>query len=108
MSQFCDNLEGARQAIEDNYIGCYESLSDYAEELTTSTSEVPEHLSFYIDYDRMGRDMELSGNVLQLKLHAMKCMCSAVVRGKYSDARLEYHASLYLFFTNLVVSNCFS
>ena len=25
------------------------SLADYAEELTTETSEVPEHLAFYID-----------------------------------------------------------
>ena len=67
LSQFCDNLEEARQAIEDNYQGCYESLADYAEELTTSTSEVPEHLSYYIDYDRMGRDMEMSGDIFTIQ-----------------------------------------
>lgn len=67
LSQFCDNLEEARQAIEDNYYGCFESLADYAEEMTTSMSEVPEHLSHYIDYERMGRDMELSGDIFTVE-----------------------------------------
>lgn len=59
--------EKARQAIEVNDYGCYDSLADYAEELTTSTSEVPEHLSYYIDYDRMGRDMEMSGDIFTVE-----------------------------------------
>lgn len=63
MSQFCDNLEEAHQAREENYYGCYDSLADYAEELTTGTSEVPEHLSHYIEYDRMGRDMKMIGDI---------------------------------------------
>lgn len=67
LSQFCDNLEEAMQAIEDNYYGCYDSLADYTEELTTSTSEVPDHLSYYIDYDRMGRDMEMSGDIFTVE-----------------------------------------
>lgn len=68
LSQFCDNLEEARQAIEDCYLGCHESLADYAEELTTSTSEVPDHLSYYIDYERMGRDMEMSGDIFTIEI----------------------------------------
>ncbi len=40
----------------------YGSLADYVEELTEQTSQIPEHLQYYIDYDRMGRDMELSGD----------------------------------------------
>jgi len=47
--------------------GVMDSLSDYAEELTTSTNVVPEHLSFYIDYDRMGRDMEMSGDIFTVE-----------------------------------------
>jgi antirestriction protein len=43
------------------------SLADYAEELTGQTSEVPEHLSRYIDYDAMGRDMELGDDVFTVE-----------------------------------------
>ena len=67
LSQFGDNLEDARKAIEDNYAGCYECLADYAEELTTGTSEIPDHLAFYIDYERMGRDMEMSGDIFSIE-----------------------------------------
>ncbi len=42
-------------------------LADYAEELTTSTSQVPERLSFYINYERMRRDMELSGDIFTVE-----------------------------------------
>ena len=64
LAHFGDDLEDARKAIEENYSGCYESLADYAREFTESTSEVPEHLEFYIDYERMSRDMEMSGDIL--------------------------------------------
>jgi antirestriction protein len=53
--------------IGTNYNGCYSSLADYAEELTTKTSEVPEHLAFYIDYERMVRDMELGGDIFTIE-----------------------------------------
>ncbi len=62
-----DDLEEARKAIEENYSGCYSSLADFAQELTESTSEVPTHLEFYIDYDRMGRDMEMSGDIFTIE-----------------------------------------
>jgi len=57
----------ARKAAEDNYCGCYKSLADYAEELTEETSEIPEHLQYYIDYEKMGRDMELNGDVFTIE-----------------------------------------
>jgi antirestriction protein len=62
----CDDLEVAKQAAEDRYCGCYMSLADYAQELTEQTGDVPEHLSRYIDYDAMGRDMELGGDVFTI------------------------------------------
>ena len=67
LAHFGDNIEDARKALEENYNGCYSSLADYAEELTTETSEVPEHLAFYIDYERMGRDMEMSGDIFTVE-----------------------------------------
>lgn len=67
LSHFGDNIEDATKAIEDHYAGEYKSLADYAEELTEQTGDIPEHLAFYIDYERMGRDMELGGDVYTIE-----------------------------------------
>ena len=67
LCQFNDNLEEARQAMEDCYYGCYSSIADYAEELTEGCHEIPEHLAWYIDYARMGRDMEMSGDIFTIE-----------------------------------------
>ena len=61
------NIEDARKALDDSYSGQYESLEDYARELTEETSEIPQHLEMYIDYERMGRDMELGGDVYTIE-----------------------------------------
>ena len=53
--------------MEESYSGCYKSLADYAEELTDGTTEIPEHLQYYIDYERMGRDMELGGDIYTIE-----------------------------------------
>lgn len=66
LSQFA-SVEEARKAAEEDYCGCYESLADYAQELTEETTEIPEALRYYIDYDAMARDMELNGDVFTLE-----------------------------------------
>jgi antirestriction protein len=63
LTHFNGDIDEAKRAEEENYAGQYDSLEDYARELTEETSEVPEHLAFYIDYEAMGRDMELNGDV---------------------------------------------
>lgn len=67
LSHFGDDIEDARKAIEENYSGCYKSLSDYAEEMTDDTVQTPENLADYIDYERMGRDIELSGDIYTIE-----------------------------------------
>ena len=54
------DLDDARRAAAESYCGCYESLADYAESLTEETTEIPESLRYYIDYERMARDMEMT------------------------------------------------
>ena len=56
-----------RTIAEENYCGYYKSLADFAEELTEETTQIPENLSYYIDYERMERDMELSGDVFTIE-----------------------------------------
>lgn len=67
LSHFGGSLDDASKAMEENYSGCYKSLADYAEELTEDTSQIPENLAYYIDYERMGRDMELSGDIYTIE-----------------------------------------
>lgn len=54
------NLDDATTALEDHYCGCYDSVSDFAEEITAETTVIPERLAFYIDYEKMARDMEIN------------------------------------------------
>ena len=61
-----DNIEEAIRMMEDAYYGEYKSVADYAQELTESCGDVPKHLAFYIDYERMGRDMDLSGDIFTI------------------------------------------
>ncbi|MBR9826680.1 MAG: antirestriction protein ArdA [Alphaproteobacteria bacterium] len=56
---YCSDLETAQTAMENFYAGEYSSVADFAESLTEEANEVPESLRHYIDYERMGRDMEL-------------------------------------------------
>ena len=54
------DMETARCAMEEDYIGLYESVADFAEEITTETTDIPESLRFYIDYEAMARDMVIN------------------------------------------------
>jgi antirestriction protein len=67
VAHFGGDLKEARTAAEDSYCGCYPSLADYAQELTEETTQIPENLTYYIDYERMGRDMEMNGDVFTLE-----------------------------------------
>ncbi len=62
-----DDIEDATKAAEDYYHGCYESVADYAQELTEETSDILKHLEFYIDYEKMGRDIEMSGDIFTIE-----------------------------------------
>lgn len=35
--------------------------------MTEDTDDIPQHLEIYIDYDRMGRDMELNGDIYTIE-----------------------------------------
>jgi antirestriction protein len=68
LDHWCDDLAQAQESLADHYCGEYTSLADYAEELTTSTTEIPKPLQFYIDYRAMARDMEMNGDVFAIEL----------------------------------------
>ncbi|MEC9356788.1 MAG: antirestriction protein ArdA [Pseudomonadota bacterium] len=61
------DLDDARTALEAHYVGAYRSVADFAEELTEDTTEIPDSLRFYIDYERMARDLVVN-DVLVIEL----------------------------------------
>lgn len=67
LNHFGGDLEESKTAAEESYCGCYSSLADYAQALTEETTQIPENLAYYIDYERMGRDMELGGDVFTIE-----------------------------------------
>jgi len=54
------NLDDAENAFNDHYYGELKSVAEFAQELTEQTTEIPSSLEFYIDYDRMARDLEIN------------------------------------------------
>jgi antirestriction protein len=65
-----DHMNGDLNETENalqNYMGEFRCLADYAEQLTQDTVKIPEHLAYYIDYEAMARDMDMSGDVFTLQ-----------------------------------------
>lgn len=50
------NIEEAERMLEECYYGEHESEADFVSDFMEETQPVPEHLQFYIDYERMARD----------------------------------------------------
>jgi antirestriction protein len=67
LSYFNNDIKQAKNATEDNYQGCYDSLADYAQVITEDSTSIPSHLNYYINYERMARDMEMSGEIFMIK-----------------------------------------
>ncbi len=66
LENYGGDIEDAESALE-RYNGEYESLADFAEELTESTTQIPENLKYYIDYKSMARDMEMNGDIFSIE-----------------------------------------
>ncbi|MCF6274928.1 MAG: antirestriction protein ArdA [Robiginitomaculum sp.] len=66
LENYGGDIEDAESALE-SYNGEYESLADFARELTESTTQIPKTLEYYIDYKSMARDMELSGDIFSIE-----------------------------------------
>lgn len=54
------DLEEAKDTMRDHYAGVYSSVADFAQELTEETTKIPDNLQYYIDWERMARDLEIN------------------------------------------------
>ena len=61
------NVGSAKEAYNDHYAGEYNCVADFAQQITEETSNIPKNLEFYIDYERMARDLEIN-DVLALEV----------------------------------------
>lgn len=67
LSHFGGDLDEAREALNDGYLGSYSSLADYVQELTEETTAIPQALRFYIDWQAMARDTEMNGDLFTIE-----------------------------------------
>lgn len=63
----CGDINDAENIMINQRCGEYSSVADFAEQLTNDTRDIPEYLEYYIDYEHMGRDMEMSGNIFTIE-----------------------------------------
>ena len=69
LSYYGGDLDDARTALEDRYAGAYASLEDFAEEIASEHfASVHDSMKGYIDYEAIGRDMALSGDIITFDL----------------------------------------
>lgn len=67
LEHFGGEIGDAEAAFED-YAGEWKSLADFAQDLTEETgTEIPKPLEYYIDWQAMGRDMEMSGEIFTVQ-----------------------------------------
>ena len=64
--EHCGDLEEAKDTMRDHYAGVYSSVANFAQELTEETTKIPDNLLYYIDWNRMARDLEIN-DVLALE-----------------------------------------
>jgi len=61
------DLEAAKTALDEQYRGQFASLADCFQELTEETVTIPEALRLYIDWEAMGHDAVLGGEVFTIE-----------------------------------------
>lgn len=62
-------IDDARRYMEEGYRGEFDSLADYAQELTEECysdvlKNLPDFIKYHIDYDGIANDMDLNGDVI--------------------------------------------
>lgn len=62
------SLEDAKEFLENNYHGHYKDLGYYAMEMfDCGCYDIPKHIYNYIDFDAVGRDYEMSGDIFTIE-----------------------------------------
>ena len=62
------DVSSALEYLEENYAGAHNSLEDFAYEFHKDSGTELGALSEYIDWEKVGRDLELGGDVFEIDL----------------------------------------
>jgi len=60
------NMEDALNKYENVYLH-YGTAEDYAQEIIEETTEIPDNLRYYIDYEAIACDMSLNGEIVEIE-----------------------------------------
>lgn len=66
LDHYSGDLDEATQAMTDRYMGEHTSLADYVQEQTEESTTIPHGLRYYIDYQAMACDAEMSGDLFAI------------------------------------------
>ena len=61
LDYYCGDLDEAREAINERYMGEHASLADYVQEMTEDSMTIPQSLHYYIDWQAIVRDIISTG-----------------------------------------------
>ncbi len=61
-------LDDAVEAMEENYQGEYDDLAEWAEQFAKDTGASMENYENYIDWERVGNDAEMGGDIYALEV----------------------------------------
>lgn len=70
LDMFRRDVDQARNTYENFYAGTFSDLTAFAEDFQEQAGhfdQVPDHLKQYIDFEAIGRDMELNGDIFTLE-----------------------------------------
>jgi len=67
LEDFVGDIDQAETALRDAYHGQFASLADYMEELTTESITIADAISYYIHWQAMARDVEMSGDLFTIQ-----------------------------------------
>lgn len=67
LAQFIDDIDQAEAALQDCYHGQFASLADFMEEVTTESVTIPDAVRYYVDWEAMARDAEMSGEFFTIE-----------------------------------------
>ena len=70
MANFHGDLKSAKYHMERSYMGCFNSMQDYAEQFMKDCGDldsIPEHLHAYFDFEAYARDLERDGHIFVIE-----------------------------------------
>ncbi|MFA3790841.1 antirestriction protein ArdA [Aliiglaciecola sp. SL4] len=58
-----EDIEEANRMLTDCFLGQYDSVENYAQEMLADSLQLPANLSYYFDWERYARDLEMGGDI---------------------------------------------